>query len=128
MKKHTTAFAVFAVGMIAALTSIGAHAKGSSGIGTVDRIVHRDDRTVVIYRSGENDWDNPDACTSSLKVILTGGGDTDLVREQLSTLIAGFTTGKAVSFGLDGCFTQNSGDTIPLVTLVSIYNDVEVID
>jgi hypothetical protein len=131
MKNRIKVISIIAIAAAGGLAWMGAQAKGSTGLGTIDRIVHRDDRSVIIYRSGVGDWENPDSCTGSRKVILApiaaNGPDPELFGEQLNTVLTAFTTGKAVSFGVDGCFAQNSGDTIPVVTLISIYNDVEVI-
>lgn len=121
MKRFLTILMVSATGLAAGMPWTAVEAKGSSGIRIMKRIVHRDDRVVIVTTAQEGGtWENPDLCDDDRKVALVPE-EPVLYGEQLATLRAAFMANKSVSFLLDGCVTLDSEVSIPKITFVSVY-------
>ncbi len=115
--------------ILALLLAGAAQAAGTSGQDNIERIVHRPDRVVMVYRAlfyqqrKDRSWENPDLCDEDRKVALVPGDlePPEVYAEQLATLRDALMHGKQVSFGLDGCYALDSGDTVPRIKLISVY-------
>jgi hypothetical protein len=118
--KHFITATAITLGIVAGLPWMTAAASGTSGQHIMERIVHRDDRVVIVTTYNTLPWENPDSCDENLKVALVPG-DPVLDGEQLATLRAAKMADKTVSFMLDGCFTLDSGISVPKITFITVY-------
>ena len=120
MTKHFITATAITLGIVAGLPWMTAAASGTSGKKTMERIVHRDDRVIIVTTYKASPWENPDACDENLKLALVPE-DPVLYGEQLATLRAAKMANKTVSFMLDGCFTLDSGISVPKITFITVH-------
>jgi hypothetical protein len=116
------------VGLLSIINVTSVYAEGQSGIRSMDRLVHRPDRVVMVYaqyrRYKNNFWRNPDNCDTRKKVALVPnpGNPPETYDEHLATLTAAFMADKQVSFTVDGCYVKPDGTSVPRIRLISVYN------
>ena len=120
MTRHFITATAMTLGIVAGLPWMTAAASGTSGQQSMERIVHRDDRVIIVTTNNNTAWENPDSCDEDRKVALVPE-DPVVYGEQLATLRAAKMANKTVSFMLDGCFTLDSGVSVPKITFITVY-------
>ncbi len=106
-------------GVLVCMVWMSAFGAGSSGRDTIDRLLLRPDRVVLVF-AGDGAWNNPDGCDISARAVLDPGqASAESYRERLAAILGAHLNGNTVTFGFDGCFNLNNR-TLPIITSVSI--------
>jgi len=106
--------------VLVSMVWISAFGAGSSGQDTIDHLVQRSDRTLLVFPSNFF-WNNPDGCDDVRKAALDPLLESpESFREKFAIILAAHLNGNVVRFGLSGCFNLNNV-TIPIITNVTIF-------
>ena len=120
MKETRKIVLMLTTGAVLALAWCSAWAGASSGKQATSRVNHRADRVVMVF-GAEGDWNNPDACTTSDRILLDPAQMSDKeYTEKYAMLLAAHMTGREINASLEGCALVGN-DTFPLIKQISLY-------
>ena len=93
---------------------------GSSGQDTIDHLVQRSDRLLLVF-AGDGAWNNPDSCDNTARAVLVPDqASPESYREKFAAILGAHLNGNTVRFRFSGCFNLNNV-TIPIITRIAIF-------
>ena len=108
------------IGALMTLAWYSAWASSNSGRQATSRVNHRSDRVVMVF-GAEGDWNNPDACTASDRIILDPRETSNKeYAEKYAMLLAAHMTGREINASIAGCASVGN-DTFPIIIQISLY-------
>lgn len=107
-------------GVLVSIVWISAFGFHGSGSRTIDRILTRPDRVLLVFPE-DGAWNNPFGCDTSARAALDPAQvSAESFREQCAVILGAHLNGNTVSFGFSGCLSINNV-TVPVITNVSIF-------
>lgn len=118
-RNNAKAITVVAAALL--VLSQGANATGNSGKRAIKHLVHGNaDRVQIVADS--NDWNNPDACDRSDRIVLQSNGlkNATIYRHMFEMILSTHVSDRQIAAKVNGCVTIN-GKTYPKVFQVTLY-------
>ena len=123
MRNHNRGFMLAALVVLLTVAGNNVLASGKSGKYTIEWIKQYPDGRVVIS-SADSDWDNPDLCDKSNRVVMVppepNAPDDTAFRERFTIVLGAHLTARTVEFWLGGCELIGS-TSYPRAKAVTVY-------